>query len=81
MTAIKCSKKGEGELRREDDREDLAPGAEVTTQGEEGGPSKKVRATCKKKVLEGEKTASQLREELDLEPIAVETNPELDEVN
>lgn len=81
MAATNRSKKGENELQRHGDRKDLAPGIEVTTQGEEGGPNKSVRATRKKKVLEGEKTASQLREELNLEPMAVESNPEPCEVN
>ena len=81
MTAAKRSKKGESELQRDGDREDLAPGVEVTTQGNEGGPSKRVRATRKKKVREAEKTASQLREELNLEPLVVGTNPEPGQVN
>ena len=82
MTAAKRSKKGEGELQREGDQLESAPRVEVFTQGvDEGGPSKKVRATRKKKVLEGDKTASQLRGELNLEPMALETNPEMDEVN
>jgi hypothetical protein len=81
MTAAKRSKKGESELQRDGDREDLAPGVEVTTQGDEGGPSKRVRATRKKKVREAEKTASQLREELNLEPLVVGTNPEPGQVN
>lgn len=81
MVATKRLKKGESELPRDGDREDLAPGAEVTAQGDEGGPSKRVRATRKKKVLEGDKTASQFREELNLEPLTVKTNPEAGEVN
>jgi hypothetical protein len=84
MAAAKRSKKDESELRRgeDDTREELAPGVEiVATQGDEGGPSKKVRATQKKKKFDGEKTASQLREELNLEPIAIETNPEQGVVN
>jgi hypothetical protein len=45
MAAAKRSKNGESELQRgEDDREDLAPGVDIATQGEEGGSSKKVRA-------------------------------------
>ena len=82
MAAAKSSKKGESELQRDGDQGDLTPGVPVTTQGaDEGGPSKRVRATRKKEVLEGEKTASQLRGELNLEPLAVETNPEPGEVN
>lgn len=53
----------------------------MTTKGDEGGPSKRVRATRKKKILEDEKTASQLREEWNLEPLAIGPNPELGEVN
>ena len=81
MAAAKRSKKGESELQRDGDRDDLASGAEVAAQGDEGGPSKRVRATRNKNVLEGDKTASQLHEELNLEPLTVETNPESGEVN
>lgn len=53
-------------------------GAEVVAnQTEEGGPSNKVRVHRKKKTHEaGEKTMSQLREELNLELIHHEVNPE-----
>ena len=84
IAAAKCSKKGESKLRQGEDKicEELAPGVEiVATQGDEGGPSKKARATRKKKVLDGEKTASQLHEKLNLEPITVETNLEQNVVN
>ena len=80
MAAAKRSKKDESELQRDGDREDLAPDVEVTTQGDEGGPSKRVRAT-RKKILEGEKSVSQLRGKLNLEPLAIGTNPEPGEVN
>lgn len=54
----------------------------MTTQDEEGGPSKKTHATCKKKNLRRKKkTASQFQEELKLEPIHIEANPELGVVN
>ena len=82
MAATKLSKKCEVELQREGDQVESAPGVEVFTQGvDEGGPSKKPRATCKKKGLEGDKTASLLRGEVNLEPMALNTNPETDEVN
>ena len=82
MAAAKRSKKGEVELQQEGDQMESAPGDEVFTQGvDEGGPSKKVRATRKKKVLEGDKTACLLRGELKLEPMALETNPKTNEVN
>lgn len=53
----------------------------MVAQVDEGGASKRDRATRKIKSLEGDKTASQLREELNLEPLTVETNPEVGEVN
>ena len=82
MAATKLSKKCEVELQREGDQVESAPGVEVFTQGvDEGGLSKKPRGTCKKKGLEGDKTASLLRGELNLEPMALNTNPETDEVN
>lgn len=80
MAAAKRSKKGESETQRDDDQVDVVPEAEVAAQVDEGRPSKRVRASRKKKSLKGDKTASQLREELNLEPL-VETNPEVGEVN
>ena len=47
----------------------------ATTQGEEGGPSKKARAP-RKKAPAASKTASQIREELNLDPVATELNVE-----
>jgi hypothetical protein len=48
----------------------------MTIQGDEGGPSKRIRATRKKKVLEGEEIASQLREEFELRIISHWDQPE-----
>ena len=76
MAPEKRSKKGEGESRREE----LAPGVAIaTTQGEEGGPSKK-RAS-RKKATAPSKTASQIREELNLEPITTEPQVEQEVVD
>ena len=50
------------------------------TQGEEGGPNKKTRAS-RKKVVVPSKTASQNREKLNLEPIHAELNQEQGVVN
>ena len=48
-------RQGENETRKK-----LALGVKiVATQGDEGGPSKKTRATRKKEVIDDEKTASQ----------------------
>lgn len=83
MAPMKRSHKGKGESRQGDDetREEIAPEAAVeATQGEEGGPSKKTRA-LRKKVVAPSKTASQLREELNLEPIRNELNQEQGVVN
>lgn len=83
MATTKRSKKGEGESRRGEDetQEELAPEiAMVATQGEEGGPNKKTRAP-RKKVPVPSKTASQIREELNLEPIHNELNQEQGVVN
>jgi hypothetical protein len=82
MVANKRSKKGEVELQREGDLGEPAPGVEILTQGvDEGGPSKRPRATRKKKGLARDKIVSLIRDEFNLEPMALDPNPEADEVN
>jgi hypothetical protein len=69
--ATKHLKNGEGESRRGDDeaRDELPLGVAIAiTQGEEGRPNKKASAPSK--------TISQLREELNLDPIPTELNVE-----
>ena len=78
MAPKKRSTKDEGESRRREDktREDLPPGvAMAITQGEEGGLSKKARAPHKKASAPS-KTTSQLRKELNLDPIPTKPNVE-----
>ena len=82
MAANKRTKKGEVKLQRERDQGESAPEVEILTQGAgESGPSKKPRVTRKKKGLESDKTASLIRDELNLEPIDLDPNSEADEVN
>lgn len=81
MAASKRTKRGEDELRREGDLGESVPGLEFTQGVDEGVPSKKTRATRKKKGLEGDKAASLIRDEFNLEPIDLDPNPGADEVN
>jgi len=75
--ATKRSKKGEGESRREDETRDelTTEMAVVATQDDEGALSKKAKAARKKATMPT-KTASQIREELNLDAILPEPNVE-----
>ena len=78
MATTKRSKKGDGGLRREEDeiRDELAPRvATAVPQGQQGGPSRKTFAPRKKAGVFS-KTASQIREELNLDPIFTKLNVE-----
>ena len=51
MVATKRLKKGESELQRDGDREDLAPGAEVTAQGDEADRASEFGPPARRKFL------------------------------